>query len=103
VDRLLDHFEGLDLRGALIRIDGKPVAFTIAEALDDRTAVIHLEKAVKGYTGLYQAVNKLFSERSLGEFELVNREQDLGIEGLRKAKESYFPLRMLKKYSVRLR
>jgi hypothetical protein len=87
----------------MIRIESRPVAFTIGEALDDQTAVIHVEKAVTGMVGLYQAINKLFCEKNLGGFSFVNREQDLGIEGLRKAKESYFPLKMLKKYRVTLR
>jgi hypothetical protein len=103
VEEVLSHFENLDLLGGLLRIDGKPVAFTIGEAFDGRTALIHVEKALSGYEGLYQAMNKLFCESSLEDFEFVNREQDLGIEGLRKSKESYFPVTMLKKYRVMLR
>ncbi|MFQ6104051.1 MAG: DUF2156 domain-containing protein [Candidatus Glassbacteria bacterium] len=100
---LLDHYSRLELIGGLVSVDGKPVAFTVAEAMDDQTAVIHVEKAVAGFTGLYQAINKLFCERELEGFRLVNREQDLGIEGLRRAKENYFPVKMLKKYRVTLR
>lgn len=102
VTEILDNYSNLDLIGGLVKVEGKPVAFTIGEALDDKAAVVHIEKAVKGYNGLYQVINKLFCERGLGGYELVNREQDLGIEGLRKAKESYYPVRMLKKYSVKL-
>ncbi len=97
---LLDHYTELELIGGLLEVSGKPVAFAIAESIDGHTALIHVEKAVRGLVGLYQAVNKFFCENSLKGFSFVNREQDLGIEGLRKAKESYFPLRMLKKFRV---
>jgi len=103
VTGLLDNYAHFNLIGGLVRVEDRPVAFTIGEAMDERTAVIHVEKALKGYHGLYQVINKLFCERALGGFELVNREQDLGIEGLRQAKESYFPVDMLKKYTVTLR
>lgn len=102
VEEVLSHFGGLGLLGGLLRIEGKPVAFTAGEAFDERTALIHVEKALSGYEGLYQVVNKLFCERSLAGFAYVNREQDLGLEGLRKAKESYFPVSMLKKFRVTL-
>lgn len=103
VEEVLSHFTELGLCGGLIRVGGKPVAFTIGEAFDEETALIHVEKALSGYEGLYQAINKLFCERTLERFSYVNREQDLGLGGLRKSKESYFPVAMLKKYRVTLR
>ncbi len=99
---LIDHFDRLSLVGGLLTVDGKPAAFTLAEKTGDGMAVIHVEKAVPGVVGLYQAINRYFCERSLRGVRFVNREQDLGIEGLRKAKESYFPVRMLRKYRVTL-
>jgi hypothetical protein len=73
-------------------------AITIGERLNDSTAVVHFEKAMPGYDGLYQLINQWFCRYGLTEFEFVNREQDLGIPGLRKAKESYHPHHMVEKY-----
>ena len=61
-------------------------------------AVIHFEKGLSDYKGVYQAINKVFLERSCPDFKWVNREQDMGVEGVRKAKQSYNPARFLKKY-----
>jgi hypothetical protein len=94
------HFPQL-LGGALV-IDDIVGAYTIAEHLDDETVVIHYEKGCPAYKGVYQAVNQMFLE-SLGEaYTFVNREQDLGDEGLRQAKLSYHPVGFNEKYRVRL-
>ncbi|WP_028575889.1 DUF2156 domain-containing protein [Desulfonatronovibrio hydrogenovorans] len=90
------------LFGAGLMVGRDMVAYTVAEALPDRTIVIHFEKGCPGYKGVYQAINKLFLENSARDFEVVNREQDLGDPGLKKAKESYNPTGYLKKYTVRL-
>jgi hypothetical protein len=65
--------------------------------LNSNTLVIHIEKAHNEYEGSYQAINNLFLKNYNENVEYVNREQDLGIEGLRRAKESYKPYRMIKK------
>jgi hypothetical protein len=62
--------------------------------------VIHFEKGNHEYKGVYQAINQMFLEHSENNFEFVNREQDLGDEGLRKAKLSYNPVDFIKKYRV---
>jgi hypothetical protein len=77
-------------------------AFSIGEALNPRTAVVHFEKAMTDYQGLYQLMNMWFCEYGLAGFEYVNREQDLGVPGLRKAKESYLPDHMVEKHSAAL-
>lgn len=86
--------------GGVIRVDGKVAAYTVAEPLSDEMAVIHFEKAGTQFKGAYQAINKLFLERDASGFAYVNREQDLGDPGLRKAKESYNPVGYLKKFLV---
>lgn len=93
----LDNFDALGLMGGAIRIGGRIEAFTAAEALSPTTAVIHFEKAMPKFKGLYQVINNWFCKNDLGRFEFVNREQDLGIEGLRRAKESYYPHHFVKK------
>ena len=94
----LHNFEALHMKGGLIRIDGKPVAFSIGEEVNPRCFVVHFEKALDGYNGLYPAINREFAARALSGYEYINREEDMGIEGLRKAKLSYYPAILLEKY-----
>jgi hypothetical protein len=93
-----DNFEALSIFGGAIYVDGKLEAFTLSEPLNRDTAVIHFEKANPEIVGLYQVINQRFCQNSLRSFRFVNREQDLGIMGLRKAKLSYYPHHMVEKY-----
>ena len=90
----------LPVFGGVIFINGKIEAFTVAEKLNDNTAVIHFEKANPEIDGLYQLINYWFCQNALRDYIYVNREQDLGIDGLRRAKQSYYPHRMLNKYTI---
>jgi uncharacterized protein len=96
----LTNFEKLDYKGAAISIDSKIEAFSLGERLNTDTAVIHAEKANPDIPGLYVAINQVVCESAWPHLEFINREQDLGIEGLRKAKESYYPHHMVNKYTV---
>ena len=96
-------FDELDCVGALIRIDGKVKAFTLGEMLNKDTAVIHVEKADHEIRGLYPAINQLFLSNNFPQASFVNREEDTGDEGLRKAKLSYYPQELLSKYKGVLR
>ncbi len=96
------HFEDLGVKGGAILIDEKVEAFTLGEPLNPETVVIHIEKANPAYEGLYSAINQFFLEDQWPGCIYVNREQDLGEEGLRKAKESYFPHHLVNKYTVTL-
>ena len=87
--------------GGAIKIQGNIEAFSLAEPLNEDTAVFHFEKANPGITGLYQLINQSFVKESLSDFAFINREQDLGDEGLRRAKMSYLPDHFVKKYIVR--
>ncbi|MEX1329978.1 MAG: phosphatidylglycerol lysyltransferase domain-containing protein, partial [Desulfobacterales bacterium] len=89
--------------GGAILVDGAMAAYTVAEALTNETVVIHFEKGNTRYKGIYQAINQMFIAHSARHFSLVNREQDLGDPGLRKAKQSYHPAEFLKKYRVTLK
>ncbi len=97
VKEVLTHYERLNLIGGAVRADGEVKAFAVGERLNPEVAVIHFEKAMPEVKGLYQVVNQWFCREALGAFTFVNREQDLGIEGLRKAKQSYLPDRFVKK------
>ncbi len=87
------------LLGGTLVVDSQVVAFTVAEPLQVDTLVIHFEKGMGNYKGVYQAINREFLAAQTG-FALVNREQDLGNEGLRKAKLSYNPVAFLRKYEL---
>ncbi len=103
IEKVLTHWRTLTgLVGGALRVDGRMIAYTIAEALDAQTLVIHFEKADPDYKGAYQAINQMFLAQAAGAFSVVNREQDLGDDGLRKAKLSYHPVGYLKKAEVRL-
>ena len=94
----LNNFEAIGMTGGLIRVDGKVAAFTLGQAINDTTFDICIEKALSQYEGAYSAINQLFLENHVANFPFVNREEDLGIEGLRKAKLSYHPHQLLVKY-----
>jgi hypothetical protein len=99
----LKYFEELEYKGGAIQIDSRIEAFALGEGLNPDTAVIHIEKANPDIPGLYTAINQLFCEHAWHDMEYINREQDLGVEGLRSAKESYYPHHMVNKYSIRCR
>ena len=96
----LTHFQEFALFGGAIRINGEIEAFTVGEALTSNTAVCHFEKAMPQFHGLGQLINQWFAKFGLTAFEYVNREQDLGIPGLRQAKESYTPDHMIEKVRI---
>jgi len=93
----LDNFKALGFSGGLICVEDKCAAYTFGEKLNHNTLVIHIEKAHAEYEGAYQAINNLFLKNCCEDAIYVNREQDLGIEGLKRAKESYKPIHMVKK------
>jgi hypothetical protein len=103
VKEVLDNLETLGVTGGCIEIEGRIEAFTLGELLNPDTVVIHIEKANAAFHGLYQLINQQFLEHEWQHARFVNREQDLGIQGLRKAKESYYPDHMVEKSTVRLR
>jgi hypothetical protein len=94
------HFKGIF--GGALMVNGEMVAYTVAESLTSDSVVIHFEKGDTQYKGVYQAINQKFLAHSARHFSLVNREQDLNDEGLRKAKLSYLPAEFLNKYRVTL-
>lgn len=100
IEETLRHYGEFPLTGCAIRIEGNIEAFTVGEALNPSTAVCHFEKAMPQFQGLAQVVNQWFARDNLAGFAYVNREQDLGIPGLRKAKESYFPDHMVEKVRI---
>ncbi len=88
------------LFGGALMVEDSMVAYTVAEPLTQDMLLIHFEKGDTQYKGIYQAINQLFLANSAAQYTLVNREQDLNDEGLRKAKLSYHPEDYIRKYRV---
>lgn len=99
----LKEFANLDFKGGILRINGEIIAFSFGEPLNKDTIVIHIEKANIEFQGAYQAINREFLANTWKNYLLVNREEDLGIEGLRKAKQSYHPLYLQQKFMAILK
>ena len=100
---VLEDVEQLGVTGGCIEVDGKIEAFTLGELLNPETVVIHIEKANAAFHGLYQVINQQFLEKQWPEVRYVNREQDMGVSGLRNAKQSSYPDHMVEKFTVALR
>lgn len=103
VSRCFKNYDALGLEGALLRVEGRVVAYTMGEILNSDTYVIHIEKAFSDIRGAYQMINREFAavvQKRYPHLVYVNREEDLGFEGLRKAKLSYHPEKMEKKYEA---
>jgi hypothetical protein len=98
----LEQFDSLALRGCLYFADGKPAAYCLGESIaKGKMFAIHFEKAGDHYKGIYQFMNQAFAAALPNFFTYINREQDLGDEGLRQAKMTYRPSGFVKKYSAR--
>lgn len=87
----------LELTGGLIRADGNVVAFAIGEELNRDMYVVHIEKAFSDIPGAYPMINQQFALHAAQNYPYINREDDSGVEGLRRAKESYRPAFLLEK------
>lgn len=93
----LTHFEKLGLTGGLLRVDDKIAAFTFGMPIGKDTFGVHVEKADVSIDGAYTMINQEFAKHIPEQYTYINREEDLGIEGLRKAKLSYQPAIILEK------
>lgn len=98
VSLALNNREALGMKGGILRLDGKVIAFTMGCPVSNDTYVVQLEKAESSIAGAYPMINQQFAQHNFKGYTYVNREDALGIEGLRKAKLSYHPVMMGKKY-----
>lgn len=99
----LDHLGQLDCVGAALMWQGRAVAFTVGGPLNSDTVSIHIEKADADIPGSFQAINCFYAREYCGWATYINRAEDMGDPGLKRAKESYHPCRMEKKYMMKLR
>lgn len=103
VNRVLSHWDAFrGLIGGSLYVDGRMVAFSVGEKLDDQSLGVHYEKGLNGFKGVYQAINCMFTRQAGANFTVINRAQDLNEEGLRQAKMTYMPIDFLRKYKVRI-
>ena len=98
---VFDDYEYFGLRGGAIRLDGRIIAFTFGEQLNTDSVVVHVEKADPNIRGAYPAINQGYVTNNWSAMTYINREEDMGHEGLRKAKESYKPEKMIRKFNAR--
>lgn len=91
VRRSIEDFGALECRGGILTVKGKVIAFSIGEMLTEDTALIHMEKANPAYQGAYAMINQQFCQHEFAQATYIDREEDMGLEGLRKAKLSYAP------------
>jgi len=96
----LAHFNELNLVGGAVEVQGRLEAFSIGGKLNPDTAVIHIETANPDFEGLAQFINREFVKNEWAACRYINREQDMSMPGLRRAKMSYYPYRLIRKFIV---
>lgn len=105
IDAIKDLFSELhyfDLQSIAIYVEGELAGFAVGEKVNDKMAVIHVERGEIEYKGIYAFLNRQFLIKDFSDIECVNRQEDTGNAGLRKAKRSYHPVKMVKKYLVKV-
>ena len=100
LQRAFDNFDALGLRGLVLYANGLPVAFSYGTPITNKTFCTHIEKYDGEVQGAATMINRLMAQSLEEEFEFLNREDDLGLEGLRFAKISYYPALLLDKISA---
>ncbi len=100
INTFFTYMNELELKGGLLKANGETVGVTIGERINSDTFVVHVEKAREDIHGAYPTLCSLFAGQNAGELRYINREEDMGIEGLRRSKLSYHPEFLLEKYKV---
>lgn len=103
IKKVVDNFDKLDVFGGILRVDGQVVAFSFGTKSRDDLVVIQIEKADVEYAGAYPMINKMMASEFCSDVMYINREEDLGLEGLRKAKLSYKPEILMMKYYAKIK
>ncbi len=98
----LDNMEEFKMQGAVIYVDGKPAAMTLGSEISPDVFDVNFEKALRRYDGIYSVINNEFA-KTLTKYKYINREEDMGLEGLRKSKLSYNPVIILDRYNAEIK
>ena len=99
---MIHNLSNLNLEGMAVKVNNEIAAFTLGEKLNENMSVIHIEKGNNDYKGVYAFINRMFLNNYFKDVATVNRQEDLGVKGLKKAKQSYNPIRLEKKYNVNI-
>ena len=100
---MFQYWDGLGMTGGILYADGSPAAFTAGERLGSDTIDVHFEKAPDDLPGAYPMIAREFArhlQKDFPEIRYLNREEDMGIPGLRKAKEEWYPMFMIDKFTA---
>lgn len=98
----LENMESFNMQGALLYVEDKPVAMTLGSEISPLAFDVNFEKALREYDGVYSVINNEFA-KTLTKYKYINREEDMGLEGLRKSKLSYNPVIILDRYNAELK
>lgn len=96
----LEYFKELDFTGGILKVEGEPVAFTFGERINSDSFDVHVEKGLNLYDGTYPMINREYVSRIPSDIKYINREEDMGEQNLRKAKQSYHPVFMEEKFRI---
>lgn len=99
IKKLLSNMDYLEAVGGLLRLDGRIIGFSLGTAINEEVFDVQIEKAEWEIPGAYQVLNNEFAKTFCAGYKYINREDDMGLEGLRKAKLSYYPDKIIMKYS----
>lgn len=100
---LLSNMDTLECKGLILYVNGTPAAYSVGEYLSPETAVIHIEKADTAFDGSYAMINNLMAKHVFSDTQFINREEDMDIESLRKAKLSYRPHHFVEVFNLKLK
>lgn len=103
MEEMFNHFFELDIKGCIIRVADEVVGVSTGEELTPDTVIIHCERGNRDYEGIYNLLNQEFCKNQWADYKYINREEDLGIEGLRQAKLTYRPDILLTKYITKVK
>ncbi|MBN2852746.1 MAG: DUF2156 domain-containing protein [Clostridia bacterium] len=96
----IEFIDKINYKAAIIKVNNEVAAFTAGEIIADDMAVIYFEKATEQYKSVYPVINNEFILNEFIGIKYINRQEDLGIEGLRRAKKSYYPEFLVKNYTM---
>ncbi|HHW31244.1 MAG TPA: DUF2156 domain-containing protein [Clostridiaceae bacterium] len=100
IEDVMKYYDILNIKGIAVYIQDKIAGFTLGEIVNDKMGIVHVEKANPEYNGIYAFINNTMAKTYFSNVRYINRQEDLGIKGLRKAKRSYNPVILEKKYIV---
>jgi uncharacterized protein len=98
IKQALENFETLRFSGGVLRVNREIIAYTIGDRLTDEIFMVHIEKAFSDIQGAYPMINQQFVLANCMNYPFVDRQDDMGVPGLRQAKLTYQPVRIVDKY-----